>query len=69
MEDSLIGHVMPLALSSMNIFTRAKHGMNIDQVNSRGNSIPKAPMGRKETLEEVLDLVRTYECRHDERSW
>ena len=48
--------VMSLALRCINTFMIAKAGFNINQVNSTGSSVPRAPMGREEPLEEVLDL-------------
>ena len=47
MENAVRGHMMPLVLGSMNIFMKAK-AVNINQVNSRSNSIPRAPMDREE---------------------
>jgi len=40
----------------MNTFMTAKPGVNIYQVNSSGSSMLRAPMGREETLQEVLDF-------------
>lgn len=51
--------VMSLALRCISTFMIAKAGFNINQVNSTGSSMPRAPMGREEPLEEVLDL-----CEH-----
>lgn len=58
MVSVLRGHGMPLVLSSMDIFMKAKAGINLYQVNSRGSSIARTPMVRTETLEEVLDLYK-----------
>lgn len=58
-QDALRDPVMSLVPRSMNLFMKVKAEVNIYQVNSRGSSIPRAPMGREETLEKVLDL-----CEH-----
>lgn len=53
MEDVLSGCGVLIRQTSLDIF---KAGMNVFQADSRGSSIPRTPMGREETLEDVLDL-------------
>ena len=48
--------VLSLAPRSMNTFMTAKAGVNIYYVNSSGSSMLRAPMGKEETLQEVLDF-------------
>ena len=48
--------VSSLAPRLMNTFMTAKPGVNIYQVNSSGSSMLRAPMGREETLQKVLDF-------------
>lgn len=55
MEDALRGHVRgPLTLRSVNIFTRAKEGVNIDQVNSIEAAYPGLPGAGKKHWRKFL---------------